>query len=102
MLNFTTFESALLELKEIHLNSMVLAEVLETGVIEFTAGLESVLLTILEETSQDTGELIGWWLYEDTSKTVTLKNGHEVDLTTPVALYNFLATEADNAQGCVV
>lgn len=95
MLDFNTFKVALLELKEIHERSMLLSEVLGTGVIEFTAGLETILLQVLEETSQDSGDWIGWWLYEDVSKIITLKNGSEVDLTTPVALYNFLVMEAD-------
>ena len=98
MLDFNTFEVALQELKEIHEKSMQLSELLGTGVIEFTTGLESVLLRILEETSHESEEWICWWLYEDVSKVVTLKNGCDVDLTTPIALYNFLAMEAYNGK----
>lgn len=98
MLDFNTFEAALLELKEIHEKGMLLSDVLGTGVIEFTTGLESVLLRILAETSQDSEELICWWLYEDVSKVVTLKSGVAVNLTTPTALYNFLAMEAYNGK----
>ena len=98
MLDFNTFEAALQELKEIHEKSMLLSEVLGTGVIEFTSGLESILLQVLEETSQDTGDWIGWWLYEDVPKVVTLKNGCDVDLTTPIALYNFLAMEVGSGK----
>lgn len=98
MLNFNTFESALVELKEIHENSIKLSEILGTGVIEFSAGVESALLSVLEEVMQDSGDWIGWWLYEDVKKAVTLKNESVIDLTTPIALYNFLVMEANNGK----
>lgn len=98
MLNFNTFELALVELKNIHENSIKLSEILGTGVVEFAAGVESALLSVLEEVMQDSGDWIGWWLYEDVPKVVTLKNGSDIDLSTPIALYNFLAMEADNGK----
>lgn len=97
MLDFNTFEVALQELKEIHENSMKLSEILGTGVVEFSSGVESALLTVLEVTMQDKEDWISWWLYEDVDKTVTLKaDKSTIDLTTPIALYNFLVMEANN------
>lgn len=54
--------------------------------------LESIL-SILEETMEDIGSAISWWLYEDVEKTISWKeNGHEVSITvsTPEELYDYL------------
>lgn len=94
MLNLKTFETCLNELQEIHEKGFTLATILGCGVVEYSAGLEAAMLTALEETMQDADNYIGWWLYEDVDKIVKLKEGGTIDLTTPVALYNFLVMEA--------
>lgn len=94
MLDFDTFNKGLTSLQEIHEKGLDLSSLLGCGVIEFTSDLESSTLLLLEVALQDTNGYIGWWLYEDVNKIVTLKSGRTVDLTTPIALYNFLVMEA--------
>ena len=52
------------------------------------------LIAVLKETSDDTGDLIEWWLYEKVDKIVWLEapcgRKIEYDLTTSEALYDFL------------
>lgn len=52
------------------------------------------LIAVLKETSDDTGDVIEWWLYEKVDKIVWLKapcgRKIEYNLTTAEALYDFL------------
>lgn len=52
------------------------------------------LIAVLKETSDDTGDIIEWWLYEKVDKTVWMEVSFgkkvEYDLTTAEALYDFL------------
>lgn len=51
------------------------------------------LIAVLKETSDDTGDLIEWWLYEKAEKIVTERVGDnciKYDLTTAEALYDYL------------
>lgn len=52
------------------------------------------LIAVLKETSDDTSDLIEWWLYEKVDKIVWLEapcgRKIEYDLTTAEALYDFL------------
>ncbi len=47
------------------------------------------LLLILKETIKDSDDLISWFLYEDVDKKIWLKDGTEIDVSTPELLYDY-------------
>lgn len=57
--------------------------VLENPLIEF-------IIKFLKTAMRDEDDYISWWLFEDIEKKVWLKDGTEVDLSTPQKLYKFL------------
>ncbi len=49
------------------------------------------LVALLEKCMQDKGEVISWWIWEDTDKRVWDKDGNVIaNLDTIEALYNYL------------
>lgn len=61
--------------------------------MSFNGLLLEAILSILEETMEDIGSAISWWLYEDVDRTVSWdEDGQEVSVTlsTPEDLYDYL------------
>lgn len=48
------------------------------------------LMLLLREVLHDTDDLIGWWLWEDVEKQITLASGKKVVLKTAEQLYDYL------------
>lgn len=45
---------------------------------------------LLKVVMNDKDDFIGWWLYEDVEKEVTLKNNKKINLSTTKSLYEYL------------
>ena len=59
----------------------------------------SALYKLLGETMDDVGDYIGWWLYEDVEKKITIKNTKSkktkiIDVSDIKDFYNFLVKNA--------
>lgn len=64
--------------------------------LDFSQFHREALLDVLRETMNDTGDVIGWWLYENVEKVITwTEDGNEVkyDVTNVDDLYDYLVAD---------
>lgn len=57
--------------------------------------IESII-EFLKKAMNDKGDYIEWWLFEEVDKKVWLRDGTEIDVSTPQKLYKFLKKDIEN------